>query len=161
MRIERIYIATHKPDLRLTRICVASIRYWYPELPIYLIKDQQNGDFSTAEIERVWNVKLYETEQRRFGWGMSKLEPLFSEPGTRMLILDADTVFTGRVVDLLETSAADFVVSLEQQPPQRVKEIYFDLERLADLDLLLSFVATCRVPKPFCTGSSGPGAPVP
>jgi hypothetical protein len=142
VRIERIYIATHKPDLRLTRICVASIRYWYPDLPIYLIKDLHNGDFSTAEIERVWNVQIYQTEQRRFGWGMSKLEPLFSEPQVRMLILDADTVFAGPVIELLERSSSDFVVSLEQQPAQRVSEIYFDVARLADFDPAFSFAGS-------------------
>jgi len=134
MHIDRIYIATQKHDVRLARICVASIRYWYPEFPIYLIKDYYNGDFSTEEIERVWNVGVFETVNRYFGWGMSKLEPVFSERGTRMLILDSDTVFTGRVLDRFAPHTEDFIVHFEDQPPQRIGEIYFDLSRLKEFD---------------------------
>jgi hypothetical protein len=132
--IAKIYIATHKHDLRFARICVASIRYWYPEIPIALIKDEFCGEFSTEELERVCDVSVYQTKQRDFGWGMSTLEPVFAEPGGRFLILDADTVFTGRVLDRLETFTEDFVVSLETQPPQRLREIYFDLEKLREVD---------------------------
>ncbi|HAF25557.1 MAG TPA: hypothetical protein DCK93_22055 [Blastocatellia bacterium] len=140
MQIEKIFIATHKHDVRLTRICVASIRYWYPDIPIYLIKDYYNGDFSTEEIERVWNVGRYETPYRCFGWGMSKLEPVFSEQGTRILILDSDTVFDGKVLDRLEPFSEDFVVHLEDQSRQRVGEIYFDLEKLNQFDPHFNFL---------------------
>ncbi len=139
MQIEKIFIATHKHDVRLARICVASIRYWYPEIPIYLIKDHYNGEFSTAEIERVWNVGIFETPHRQFGWGMSKLEPVFSERDVRMLILDSDTVFTGKVLERLEQHTADFVVSIETQPPARLQEIYFDLDKLKEFDPAFSF----------------------
>ena len=142
MKISQIYIATHKYDMRFTRICVASIRYWYPEVPIHLIKDYFNGDFSTEEMERVWNIKIFETPNRCFGWGMSKLEPVFSEQGKRFLILDSDTVFTGRVLDWLEEQTEDFVVSLETQSPQRLKEIYFDLAKLNEFDPEFHFPGT-------------------
>jgi lipopolysaccharide biosynthesis glycosyltransferase len=142
VKISQIYIATHKHDMRFTRICVASIRYWYPEIPIYLIKDYFNGDFSTEEMERVWNVKIFETPNHCFGWGMSKLEPVFSEQGKRFLILDSDTVFAGRVLDWLEQQTEDFVVSLETQPPQRLKEIYFDLAKLSEFDPQFHFPGT-------------------
>jgi len=139
MQIEKIFIATHKHDVRLARICVASIRYWYPEIPIYLIKDYYNGDFSTAEIERVWNVGIFETAYRQFGWGMSKLEPVFSERAVRMLILDSDTVFTGKVLDRLDLHSADFVVPFETQPPARLQGIYFDLDKLREFDPSFDF----------------------
>ena len=35
--IDRIIIACCERDFWLTRICVASIRYWYPEIPIGLL----------------------------------------------------------------------------------------------------------------------------
>jgi hypothetical protein len=139
VRIEKIFIATHKRDLRLTRICVASIRYWYPDIPIYLIKDYYSGDFSTEELERVCNVGVYETPQQCFGWGMSKLEPVFSEQGTRLLILDSDTVFVGKVLHRLEKFSEDFVINLEIQPTQRIREIYFDLEKLSEFDPSFEF----------------------
>ena len=43
MTIDAVYIACYKYDLRFTRILVASIRHWYPEIPIYLIKDRFYG----------------------------------------------------------------------------------------------------------------------
>ncbi|MDQ1637036.1 MAG: hypothetical protein QOF62_375 [Pyrinomonadaceae bacterium] len=134
MKIDKVYIACHKHDLRLTRICLASIRYWYPEIPIYLIKDLFNGDFSTAELERTWNVRVFDTSNRIFGWGMSKLEPVFRDEGSRFLVLDSDTVFTGRVLDRLDQFSEDFVVHFEKQTAQRVKEIYFDLNKLREVD---------------------------
>src|SRR6266536_220878 len=142
MKIDKIYIATHKYDLRLTRICVASIRYWYPEIPIYLIKDYFNGDFPTEEVERVWRVKVFETPYRYFGWGMSKLEPVFSEQGSRFLILDSDIVFTGSVLETLEQHAEDFVVNLETQTAERLHEIYFDLAKLNEFDPQFHFPGT-------------------
>lgn len=134
MSIDAIYVATHRLDVHLTRICVASIRYWYPTIPVYLIKDYLNGDFSTAEIETTWNVRVYQTPTRLFGWGFSKLEPLFTEKGKRFLILDSDTVLAGPVLDSLEQHSEDFLVHLERQGDERAREIYFDRDELARFD---------------------------
>ncbi len=125
-RIDRIYIAAHRADLRLTRICVASIRRWYPELPVFLLKDDVSGPFCTREIEEVWNVQLWPTAERSFGWGFIKLEPLFSAERVRYLILDSDIVFLGRVIDALEKFDTDFVVQQELQPESDVAPLYFD-----------------------------------
>jgi hypothetical protein len=125
-RIERIYIATHRGDLRLTRICVASVRHWYPDIPIFLLKDFAGGDFSTNEIEERWNVEVWPTEGRSFGWGFIKLEPLFAPERARYLVLDSDIVFIGRVIDVLETFDEDFVVQEEVQPANKVPGLYFD-----------------------------------
>ena len=71
MKIEAIYIPCTRGDFRLTRICVASIRYWYSDIPIVLIKDLMNGDFDTTEVEKHFNVSLYEQKVRAYGWGFS------------------------------------------------------------------------------------------
>ena len=57
-KISRIFIASYKGDVRLTRICVASIRHWYPEIPITLIKDYSWGRFPTGDICRRWKVDV-------------------------------------------------------------------------------------------------------
>ena len=134
MKIAKIFIATHKYDMRFTRICVASIRYWYPAIPIYLIKDHINGDFDTREIETIWNVKIFETAHKNFGWGFSKLEPLFIKDRSRYLILDSDIVFVGKVLDYLESFAGDFTVQLERQPDSEVKRLYFCLDEMRHWD---------------------------
>jgi hypothetical protein len=134
-RIDRVYVATHRRDLRFTRICVASIRRWYPDIPILLLKDEANGAFSTREIETSWNVGIWPTDARSFGWGFVKLEPLFDRERHRFLMLDSDIVILGRVIDALERFDADFVVQEEIQPPSRMPELYFDAERIrASLD---------------------------
>ena len=135
--VSAVYLATHKYDMRLTRICVASIRYWYPDLPIYLIKDRVAGDFSTEEIERAWNVKIFETEATKFGWGFAKLEPPLVLGGERILVMDVDIAFVGRVIDVLAERSEDIIVQREDQPADpsgRFEELYFSLPGLLSYD---------------------------
>jgi hypothetical protein len=129
-KIDRVYIAAHRKDLRLTRICVASVRRWYPDIPIFLLKDEVNGAFDSHEIEATWNVRVWPTKDRSFGWGFIKLEPLFDPESHRFLMLDSDIVFLGRVIDALERFDSDFVVQEEIQPPERVPDLYFDSHQI-------------------------------
>jgi hypothetical protein len=129
-RIERVYVAAHRRDLRLTRICVASIRRWYPDIPIFLLKDLVNGDFPTSELEETWGVECWPTSESKYGWGFIKLEPLFATEPCRYLVLDSDIVLLGRVIEELEQSNADFVVQREVQTPERVPALYFDESKL-------------------------------
>ncbi len=134
MTIDAVYISTYRQDLPLTRICVASIRYWHPDVPIRLIKDTGAGQFDTSEIEKLWNVSLVDTAQRSFGWGFAKLEPLFFDTAEKFLIVDSDTVFTGPVLDMLNRIEAPFIVDDETQPAEEVKRLYYDLVELNKLD---------------------------
>lgn len=126
MKIEIIYIGCYRHDIALTRILVASIRRWYPRLPIQLIKDAYYGDFSTTEIERTCDVGVFPTGRRVFGWGFSKLEPLFVPERRRCLILDSDTLLTGPLLESLEGLEEDFVVQWEDPTPAFVRSHYFD-----------------------------------
>lgn len=139
MKIEAIYIACYKYDQRFTRILVASIRRWYPAIPIRLIKDRLYGDFDTREIEERWGVTLFPTEQTRFGWGFAKLEPLFLPGGQRCLILDSDILFAGPVLETLEACASDFIVQEERLAPSLVERNYFPLAPLQKLDPAFAF----------------------
>ena len=76
--IERMYVAACAKDFHLTRLCVASIRFWYPDIPITLIPDFNAGQFDSRPLERDWNVDVFKAEIRNFGWGFSKLETCFS-----------------------------------------------------------------------------------
>lgn len=60
-KIQKIYISCCETDLHLLKICVASIRFWYPHIPIFLIKDIFKGDFNTTEIEKNFNVNVLKT----------------------------------------------------------------------------------------------------
>jgi len=133
VRIERIYVACYKHDFRLTRILVASIRYWYPNIAITLLKDRRFGEFDSGEMERAWNVDVFPTNQT-FGWGFAKLEPLFIQPRHRCLVLDSDIIFAGPVLDVLNERGEDFVVDAEELKPGMVEGNYFDLEKLRAFD---------------------------
>ncbi len=135
--VEAIYLLAHKYYMRQTQICVASIRYWYPDIPIYLIKDKIGGDFSTREIERAWDVRVFPASVDKFGWGFAHLEPLLKTGGERALVMDVDIVFAGPVLDLLATCTEDMIVHREDQPEEpgeRFTELYFSLERLRKYD---------------------------
>jgi hypothetical protein len=134
MEIQRIYIAGHKLDLRFTRCCVASIRRWYPQIPIVLIKDESMGAYSTEELERHWHVDLFETPRKLLGFGFGKLEPLFLPTKERCLILDSDITFLGRVLAVLEKFADDFIVADTPNPPEEISKYYFDLPKLRSMD---------------------------
>jgi hypothetical protein len=124
--VERVFVAVHKQDIRLARICVASIRHWYPDIPIYLLKDEASGSFSTRELEDKWKVAVWKTPPISYGWGFIKLEPLFEKNAGRYLILDADVAFIGPLLDELQRFDSDFVVHGETQPPEALRNLYFD-----------------------------------
>jgi len=102
-----------------------------------LIKDLLAGPFSTREIEEMWGVSVLKTEMTRFGWAWAKLEPLFLAEKQRCLVLDADILFVGPVLGVLEPHNEDFVVSPEEtgEPGSAfIKRNYYDYEALRALD---------------------------
>lgn len=135
-RIDQIIVTCCRKDFWLTRICVASIRHWHPEVPIGLIKDTSGGDFSTEEMETAWNVSVAAIPDPPRGM-FSKLEAFHFPGRRRLLLLDSDIIFLGRVLDKLEPFDEDFVVNwggtrpLDPQTQRRYAlEGYYDPEKL-------------------------------
>ncbi|MDX6767709.1 MAG: hypothetical protein SFU85_13080 [Candidatus Methylacidiphilales bacterium] len=108
--IDRIIVLCCKRDFWLTRICVASIRYWYPEIPIGIIKDVSLGDFDTREMEGYWDVSVAAVPDPPRGY-FTKLEAFYFPGRERILLLDSDIIFLGRVLEKLERHDEDFVVN--------------------------------------------------
>jgi hypothetical protein len=134
MKVDRVFINTYKYDFHFAKICIASIRYWYPDIPIFLIKDENEGTFDTSHTEKLWNVQVLDIPRKKFGWGYGKLEVLFLEAKESFLVIDADAVLTGPVIDAVREIDADFIVDKEEQPEGRFNEIYFNLARINELD---------------------------
>lgn len=134
MKIEGVVISCYRFDLELTRVCVASIRYWYPDIPIWLLKDRHYGDFSTHEIEKHWRAQVYPQREKTLGWGFGKLEVMTELPRRRFLFVDSDTVFAGRVIEHLEQFDEDFIVDRDYAAAIPVEQEFFDLTKLAALD---------------------------
>lgn len=141
MKIDHVYITCGGYDLRYTQCCVASIRRWYREIPITLLKDESDGPFDTRELERAWDVTVFEGEHPLPGGGWATLEPLFLPGRQRCLIIDNDIVFLGRVIDRLEAIDADVIVEskggrpmpLSRRPDWLTRD-YFDLAALEEID---------------------------
>jgi hypothetical protein len=133
--IDCIYIAASARDARYTRICVASIRFFYPYIPIRLLRGGRLQPELVREMQQYWDVGVAELAQEGdYGWGFVKLETLFGPPGERFLVLDSDTVISGPVLDLWSDSRASFLVDDEEQPEERAKAIYYDWEKIGQSD---------------------------
>ncbi len=139
MKMEGVVISCYKLDVQLTRLCVASIRFWYPCLPIWLLKDRNYGDFNTREIERHWDVRVYPDRQKNLGWGFGKLEVMTELPARRLLLIDSDIVFAGRVIERLQRFDEDLIVNLEDFDTAGVEQQFFALEGLRQLDPTFDF----------------------
>jgi hypothetical protein len=133
--VDCVYIAASASDARYTRVCVASIRYFYPEIPIRLLAGGSLQRGLAAELRRYWNVKLADLPTfGDYGWGFVKLEALFGPPGEKFLVLDSDTVLTGPVLGLWDEDAARFLVDDEKQPDDDKKHLYYDWEKVLQID---------------------------
>lgn len=130
-------IACHKKDLFLTKICAASIRYFYPSAKVYLIKDFKNGSFSTRRLEKYLNVKIITLGSSIFGWGNAKLVALTNTdlPDKKFIYLDSDTALIGPIFDRLSDliKISDILVSPEYHLKPGNKEfenIYYEIDKV-------------------------------
>ncbi len=132
-QVDCVYIAAFRGDPRLTRICVASVRYFYPDIPLRVLAGSPLLPSLVGELERYWNTRVADLPDagRDYGSGFVKLEPLFTPPGERFLMLDADTVLAGPVLDLWREGDAPFLVDEEEQPEAEAKRLYFDWDKLS------------------------------
>ena len=132
--IKRIYIAGYRYDLRNARCCVASIRYLYPDIPITLIKDCFYGNYSTENIIKNWKVDVLDVGGRVFSWGFSKFEPLFLVKKERVLVLDADTIITGKLLEFFEQYEEEFIVSGQNVTDDFQVQQYYDPQEVKKFD---------------------------
>lgn len=132
--IDSIYIAASARDGRFTRICVASIRYFYPDATIKLLVGGHLETGLAIEMQKYWNVGVADFAQGDYGWGFVKLEPLFGLSGERFLVLDSDTVFAGPVLDTWQSNQAHFLVDKETQTEGDTKRLYYDWQKVRETD---------------------------
>lgn len=133
-QIDSIYIAASAQDARYTRTCAGSVRFFYPDIPIRILAGGPLRSGLVTELRQYWDVSLADIPTGDYGWGFVKLEPLFGRSGERFLVLDSDTVLTGRVLDLWRESQAPFLVDDEAQSEARTHAIYYDWERVRQID---------------------------
>lgn len=118
----------------MTRICVASIRYFYPDIPIRLLAGETLQHGLAGELHRYWGVDLVDLPGGDYGPGFVKLEPLFGRQGESFLLIDVDTAFSGPVLDLRGGSDAQFIVDKEELPDADSKRLYYDWDKIREID---------------------------
>lgn len=136
-----IVVITYKTLYFFTRICIASVRYFYPNADIYIIKDNLAGEFSTTELEQALNVKLLDLGTDKYGWSAAKVHLLASDKfnGQRVLSIDCDIVLAGRFLDDLykQTEGADFVVDSDYTAnvnSEEFKRHYYAIDTIKKMD---------------------------
>src|SRR5215207_8311188 len=131
MKIDTVYIGCCKKDYYFTRICIASIRYWNPDIPIILIKDFSKGNFSTAETEKIFRVSIAPINFKQIG-GYGKLYPYLQAPNERVLSMDSDIVWLGDVIEGLQKFDEDMIVDgySPEEYEEETNKWYFDTGRL-------------------------------
>jgi hypothetical protein len=120
----------------MSKICIASIRYFYPDNEIFYIKDDIQGEFSISDLEKYWSVKEMRYNTSFFGMSGAKMffyaDPVQEED--LYLVLDADIVLLGKLP--LNESNADVIVSAEYEAnpnQQSLRDLYFEINRLTDI----------------------------
>lgn len=111
-----IVVCCNKRDFFLAKICIASVRYYYPDIPIELVKDLGNGYFNSGKLERAFNVKRVDLGIKKMGWSGAKFHYLYHMPkGKKVFLLDADIVFAGPFLERLQYlyTLNDYVVSAD------------------------------------------------
>ncbi len=133
-----VVVCCNRKDVYLAKICIASIRYYYPDINIELVKDNGNGVFNTGDLEKYFNVLVVDLGLPKLGWSGAKFHYLYQKPvGKKILILDADIVFIGPFLERLLPliSINDYVVSSEETAfpnAEWVKNIYFDIDAIKE-----------------------------
>lgn len=137
MLIDKVLIVCFKKDVFLLRPCVASVRYWYPDIDIYILKDKKQGDFDTTEIEECFNVKVFKSKREIWGWGWAKIAPFIHDGNDRFLVLDSDTVLLGPVLDKLNQYKEDYIVTgVEIEDPEStvINRHYLDVKKVREFN---------------------------
>ena len=132
--VDVVYIAACALDTLFTRICVASVRRFYPNAPILLLPGGKLSPSLVRELRRYFGVEIAKIPEGNYGWGFVKLEALFGPRGERFLVLDSDTVMTGRILDIWTKSDVPFLVSNEKPSETDINRIYYNWEKVRQID---------------------------
>jgi hypothetical protein len=107
-------VLTSPFDWLFAKGCLASLRWFMPDLPVTLLID---GDVDSSAAERTYGLKTLRKadipdpwlRKHSFGWGLSKMVAAWHAPFERFLYLDADTVIWGDLCSKVCTNTHDVV----------------------------------------------------
>jgi hypothetical protein len=128
-----IVVFANAKDFFFTKLCITSIRYFYPIVEIFLVKDELNGKFNSKVLEKKFDVKIIKLSKKFYGWSAAKLHFLIErDENKKYLCLDSDILFLGKVLNKLNFIKADFIVSPEYfELTTKVKEVFIDPSKMS------------------------------
>ncbi len=132
MKIDAVYVGCCKTDLYLTKICIASIRYWNDSIPVYLLRDYSQGDFDTVDLEKALNVYVHPMPYKKLGY-YGKLYPFIEEEKSRILVIDSDIVWIRNIIPELEVFSEDIIMQCYTpgDPKKEINDWYFNADNLS------------------------------
>lgn len=127
----KVYIGCCKTDFYLLRSCIASIRYWNKDVPVYLLKDFSKGNFDTHELEKIFNTLVVKTTYKKQG-GYTKLQPYLEQQDKQIFLQDADMVWLGDMIQVLKNISSDIAVQIytPKDVEAELNRWYFNTEKL-------------------------------
>jgi hypothetical protein len=134
--VNQILICCCGKDTRKAFIAAASVRYWYPEAPIFLAVDHGLGEPDLRRLLALPGVRVLPLQRKQLGYYVA-LEAMLGAPAGRSLLLDADTVLAGPVLDKLAACPEPLVVervSNWEQPLEYREKWYFSARHIQSLD---------------------------
>ena len=133
MKIDRVIVFCSPNDLWLTKICVASIRYWNQSIPVQLHKDESRRKFDTRALEKSMNITVCDSSKSSIGNPMSKFYYVTNGAdtitGENIMIMDSDTAWFGDIIPLFHVLPEDVELAVHGElNPSRshFKKVYFD-----------------------------------
>ncbi|MDD1443968.1 hypothetical protein MEO93_27235 [Dolichospermum sp. ST_sed3] len=130
-----IVVFANRKDFCLTKICISSIRYYYPDVEIFIVKDKLNGNFNTRRLCKAFNIGILDLGRKYYGWGAAKIHFILNKdiPRKRYLCLDSDIIFVGRFLDKLASMQEEFIVNPDWHDDPHHKDVvdlYIDITKI-------------------------------
>jgi lipopolysaccharide biosynthesis glycosyltransferase len=152
-----IVIVCAEKDFALAKGCIASVRYFMPQVDICLLID---GYPELGNIQETYNCTIIQKHNVKdpflrtnsFGWGITKMIAFWESPFDHFLLLDADTCVWGNLAQGVEWESYDMVIDQPHYSfdDKAINTWFFDTKRLRDIDPLFQPELYSR--NYFCTG---------
>jgi hypothetical protein len=115
-------VVTAPSDWLFGKGCIASLRYFMPDVPTTLLVD---GDVDTSAAERHFSIRIIRRADvkdawlraKSFGWAITKMVAHWESPYSHFVAMDSDMVAWGNVLDKLCRIDVDFLWSTPHSGP--------------------------------------------
>jgi hypothetical protein len=152
-----IIIVCSNKDFSLAKGCLASVKYFMPDVDVCLLID---GDVDTTIVEKAYKCTIIKRsdiqnkflKENSFGWGITKMNAFWESPFDEFILLDADICVWGNILEKFERDQYDMIVDQPQYgfDNEAINKWFFDTSMLSGIDPIFKPEDYCK--KYFCTG---------